>query len=115
MDTIHYKEFGSGKLIYFIHGNSLNLESMIEFYEPFFETNQSFRRIYLDIPGMGDSYLKPSINNSDDILEETYSFILDHSNNKTSHCVDILMEDIYVWGWQPSFQILVIYSSPVLL
>ncbi|MBX8978143.1 alpha/beta hydrolase, partial [Enterococcus gallinarum] len=82
MDTIHYKEFGSGKLIYFIHGNSLNLESMIEFYEPFFETNQSFRRIYLDIPGMGDSYLKPSINNSDDILEETYSFILDHSNNK---------------------------------
>lgn len=82
MDTIHYKEFGSGKLIYFIHGNSLNLESMVEFYEPFFETNQTFKRIYLDIPGMGDSYLKPSINNSDDILEEIYSFILDHSNNK---------------------------------
>lgn len=80
--NINYKEFGSGKLIYFIHGNSLNLDSMIEFYEPFFKTTQSVKRIYLDIPGMGESYLQHYIKNSDDILKEIHSFISNHSNDK---------------------------------
>lgn len=82
MNTINYKEFGYGRSIYFIHGNSLNLESMITFYEPFFEANQAVKRIYLDIPGMGDSPLHPDISNSNDILNEIHSFISKHSKDE---------------------------------
>ncbi len=82
MEDIHYKEFGAGVPIYFIHGNGLSLESMIQFYEGLFDSKSSFNRVYLDIPGMGESKIKQGIKNSDDVLLEFEKFINRHSKGQ---------------------------------
>lgn len=37
--------------------------------EPLFEKRSGWKRIYIDLPGMGFSKPQPSIQNSDDILD----------------------------------------------
>ncbi|MBC1522336.1 alpha/beta hydrolase [Listeria aquatica] len=82
MNTIHYKEFGVGAPIYFIHGSGLDLESMIYFYEGLFDSKSCFSRVYLDIPGMGESIINQRVKNSDDILLEIKKFIDCHSKGR---------------------------------
>ncbi|WP_167630434.1 alpha/beta fold hydrolase [Listeria valentina] len=82
MNNVHYKEFGEGVPIYFIHGNGLSLESMIYFYEGLFDTKSRFNRVYLDIPGMGESRINRGTKNSDDVLLELKYFIDRHSKGQ---------------------------------
>lgn len=72
---ISYSIFGNGDPILFIHGNSLDKNSMQEVYEPFFMEKNEFQRIYIDLPGMGDSDSSNKINNSDIMLKYLLEFI----------------------------------------
>ncbi|MEJ6348972.1 alpha/beta hydrolase [Holzapfeliella sp. He02] len=74
-NQIYSQEFGQGIPIYFVHGNGLNSTSMIEFYESKKIEYGCHRRVYIDIPGMGDSSLKSTIKNSDDVLNELIKYV----------------------------------------
>lgn len=72
---LHYEIIGEGRPIIFLHGNALDQISMKHTYEPIFQTIDGYRRIYVDLPGMGSSQSSLSINNTDDILEILLTFI----------------------------------------
>ena len=78
--TIHYEEFGpgrgQGRPIVFLHGWSMDRRVEIPYYEPIFAARGGWRRIYPDLPGMGESRAK-RIRNQDDVLAALLAFI-DH-------------------------------------
>lgn len=80
--VLRTKEYGQGRPIYFLHGLALDMTSMIETYEPLFENQETFRRVYIDLPGMGLSPTRSEIKNSDDVLELIEAFILKNSKGE---------------------------------
>lgn len=72
---LDYEMFGEGTTILFLHGNALDKISMKHSYEPIFQTISGYRRIYVDLPGMGDSNSSLSINSTDDMLDILLAFI----------------------------------------
>ncbi|WP_334329014.1 alpha/beta fold hydrolase [Companilactobacillus sp. HBUAS59699] len=78
--TLNYKIHGTGKPIYFFHGMSLDSTSMEEIYEPLM-SDSNYQRIYLDLPGLGDSQDIKNIHNSDDVLQIVIEFIQQLSGN----------------------------------
>lgn len=67
--SIYHKVIGEGYPIVMLHGWTLDHQVMLHAMEPLFEKRSGWKRIYIDLPGMGKSDLHPSIQNSDDILE----------------------------------------------
>jgi len=66
--AIYYQEFGQGKPVICLHGFPEDHRAMIGCFEPLFKNDCSFRRIYIDLPGMGRSPKHPDIKNADDML-----------------------------------------------
>lgn len=80
--TISYHVYGKGKTIYFLHGLGLDHQSMVTIYESFFDSNHEIRRVYIDLPGMGDSPADQSLNSSDTVVNCIKQFIeLDSKND----------------------------------
>ncbi|WP_342565419.1 alpha/beta hydrolase [Paenibacillus sp. FSL R7-0345] len=73
--NIYYEEMGTGKPIIMIHGFSPDHRLMSGCMEPIFEKIPGWRRIYLDLPGMGQTKDYDRIGNSDDMLEAVIQFI----------------------------------------
>jgi len=71
---LNYEVIGEGRNILFLHGFGLHLESQKYSNEPIFK-GESFRRVYLDLPGMGKSGYSDEIKNSEDILTCIMEFI----------------------------------------
>lgn len=67
--SIYYKVIGEGDPIVILHGWTLDHQVMFHALEPIFKKQNGWKRIYIDLPGMGKSESDPSIKNSDDILE----------------------------------------------
>ena len=67
--TIYYKVIGEGYPIVMLHGWTLDHQVMLHTMEPIFEKRSGWKRIYIDLPGMGHSDSQTTIKNSDDILE----------------------------------------------
>lgn len=67
--SIYHKVIGKGYPIVMLHGWTLDHQVMLHAMEPLFEKRSGWKRIYIDLPGMGHSESQPSIQNSDDILE----------------------------------------------
>ncbi|MFC5602398.1 alpha/beta fold hydrolase [Sporosarcina koreensis] len=67
--SIYHKVIGEGYPIVMLHGWSLDHQVMFHAMEPLFEKRSGWKRIYIDLPGMGHSKSQPSIKSSDDILE----------------------------------------------
>lgn len=69
--SIYYEEIGQGLPIICIHGFEVDHRMMIGCIEPNFtnEDNTKYKRIYIDLPGMGKSGYSPSIKNADDFLD----------------------------------------------
>lgn len=65
---IHYQVVGEGYPIVMLHGWTLDHQAMFHALEPIFEKCNSWKRIYIDLPGMGRSVPQESIQNSDDML-----------------------------------------------
>ncbi|RGZ09003.1 alpha/beta hydrolase [Blautia obeum] len=73
---IHYEMIGCGKPIIILHGLGCNLELMKGCMEPILSEVENYKRIYVDLPGMGESDAMIDFATSDEILEILISFIL---------------------------------------
>jgi pimeloyl-ACP methyl ester carboxylesterase len=75
---LRYEIYGSGTPVLMLHGWGVDHRIMTGCFEPVFRDQiNSYRRIYVDLPGMGLSEVSEKIKNSDDILEVLLAFI-DH-------------------------------------
>lgn len=72
---LHYEIIGDGKPIIILHGLGCNLNLMKCCMEPIFSTQSNYKRIYVDLPGMGQSMAPTEYATSDHILEILTSFI----------------------------------------
>lgn len=85
---LHYEIEGSGTPIFLIHGYFVDHHLMYGAFEPVFtqleqeNTTKSYERIYLDVPGMGESTVAPWVKNADDMLEILLHFIEDISQGR---------------------------------
>ena len=73
--SFNYKEIGEGKPVLMIHGYCLDHRVMESAFEPVFTKNKGFRRIYIDLPGMGLSTGEDNIKNCEDMLKILLEFI----------------------------------------
>jgi len=71
---VHYETYGSGTPILMIHGFGPDLRLMKGCMEPVF-TENGWRRIYLDLPGMGETRGESGIDCSDKVLEIVLGFV----------------------------------------
>ncbi|MGF3104032.1 alpha/beta fold hydrolase [Rossellomorea sp. DUT-2] len=67
--AIYHKVIGEGFPVVMVHGWTLDHQAMMHAMEPNFENRSGWKRIYIDLPGMGLSEPQSSIKNSDDMLE----------------------------------------------
>ncbi|MFC5469301.1 alpha/beta fold hydrolase [Cohnella suwonensis] len=73
--SIHYEMYGEGRPIIFLHALSLDFQSMKNVFEPLFTSRLGWKRIYVDLPGMGESKAENWMKSSDDILAVILKFI----------------------------------------
>lgn len=73
--SINYEVRGEGKPIVMLHGYSVDHRLMLGCMEPIFEDRHGYKRIYVDLPGMGKSKGASWIRNSDIMLDILLDFI----------------------------------------
>ncbi|MGE5225191.1 MAG: alpha/beta fold hydrolase [Omnitrophica WOR_2 bacterium] len=71
----HYEDFGSGRAFFGLHGWPLDHRHMVAEYEPLFANRSGWRRIYMDLPGMGQTPGADWINCQDQMLDVLVGFI----------------------------------------
>jgi pimeloyl-ACP methyl ester carboxylesterase len=74
---LHHVIVGSGKPILILHGSTLDHRHMMETLEPVFKSLDGWRRIYLDMPGHGQSPPQDGIQSQDDLLAAVMAFAKD--------------------------------------
>lgn len=67
--TFNYEIKGEGKPIIILHGNGPDHRMMVGCMEPVFNGNEKWKRVYLDLPGMGLTVAEDWIKSSDDMLK----------------------------------------------
>lgn len=72
---VNYEVYGSGKPVIMLHGSPVDHRIMEGCMEPIFKTKSNYRRIYMDMPGMGKTKGADWIVNLDDMLEVIIDFI----------------------------------------
>jgi pimeloyl-ACP methyl ester carboxylesterase len=72
---IYYEDLGEGKPIIMIHGYSPDHRLMSGCMEPIFTKRDGWRRIYIDLPGMGLTKNYNGISSSDEMLNAVLEFI----------------------------------------
>jgi pimeloyl-ACP methyl ester carboxylesterase len=70
-----YKSFGEGTPILFVHGWELNNDYDIADFEPIFAHAPGYRRIYVDLPGMGATPADASIVDLQSMFDKIVAFI----------------------------------------
>lgn len=76
--VIKYDIVGEGFPILFLHGWGMDRRVMTGCFEPVFQNaGMNYRRIYIDLPGMGKSVAGASIKTSDDMVAVLYEFAKD--------------------------------------
>jgi|SRR5271157_796996 len=73
--TMYYEEAGSGRPLLLLHGWPLDHRHVANDMEPLFVQRTGWRRLYLDLPGMGKTRAADWINNQDQILDLVMDFI----------------------------------------
>lgn len=73
--NINYKIIGEGKPLLMVHGFWVDHRLMAGCMEPVFENRTGYKRIYIDLPGMGESASNDSAKSSDAILDILIEFI----------------------------------------
>jgi pimeloyl-ACP methyl ester carboxylesterase len=72
---IYYKSYGTGTPVILLHGYGSDHRLMTGCMEPVFALRPGWRRIYLDLPGMGKTPGREHIQSTDDMLDVVSSFI----------------------------------------
>lgn len=73
--SINYEVVGSGKPIIMLHGSPVDHRLMAGCMEPVFNNKDGYKRIYIDLPGMGKTKGENWITNIDAMLEVVINFI----------------------------------------
>jgi pimeloyl-ACP methyl ester carboxylesterase len=71
----HYERFGNGRPLLMLHGFSPDYRLMAGCMEPLFDDQSGWQRIYLDLPGMGQTPGPEWLTTSDQMLEFVYQFV----------------------------------------
>lgn len=72
---MHYHSVGEGHPILMLHGGYLDHRHMMAEMEPVFERNPGWRRIYVDLPGHGETLAPDQIKTMDDVLGALLDFV----------------------------------------
>jgi pimeloyl-ACP methyl ester carboxylesterase len=72
---VHYEVVGEGRLMLALHGGYLDHRHMIDAFEPIFEHRQGWKRVYIDIPGHGQSKVDVSIDAHEQVLDIILDFM----------------------------------------
>jgi pimeloyl-ACP methyl ester carboxylesterase len=72
---LFYEAYGTGTPIILLHGYGSDHRLMKGCMEPLFVQQQGWQRIYLDLPGMGQTPGRESLKNTDDMLDVVIAFI----------------------------------------
>lgn len=77
LDTdLYYEVYGEGVPMLLLHGWGVDHRILTGCMEPLFQGgNYNIQRIYIDLPGMGNSVAGPWIKRSDDVLKVLLAFI----------------------------------------
>ncbi|MBV1778910.1 alpha/beta hydrolase [Paeniglutamicibacter sp. ABSL32-1] len=70
---MHFVEHGSGIPLLLIHGFCVDHRLLLGL-DPVFAARGRWRRVYIDLPGMGESIAGPGIRSSDDVADAVASF-----------------------------------------
>ena len=73
--TVNYEIVGHGRPLVLLHGFWTDHRQMAGCMEPIFAHRDGWQRIYLDLPGMGQTPAAPWISSSDDMLSVVCQFI----------------------------------------
>lgn len=73
--SVAYEEVGAGRPVVFLHGMPSSRAQMLHYFEPIFSPREGWRRIYPDLPGMGDTSGPESVSSQDDMLTVVGEFI----------------------------------------
>lgn len=73
--TVHYEIYGEGQPILMLHGWPVDHTYMMRAFEPIFDDLEGWKRIYLDLPGMGKTSGADWIKTHDDMLKVVLDFI----------------------------------------
>ena len=73
--TIHYELFGDGRPIIMLHGWPVDHRHMVSAMEPLFKQREGWKRIYPDLPGMGNTPGMDWVTHQDHMLDIALEFI----------------------------------------
>lgn len=73
--TLHFEGFGEGRVLLVLHGGYLDRRHMVDTIEPLFDGRNGWKRIYIDIPGHGNSAVDESVSTHDHVLEIILGFM----------------------------------------
>ena len=71
---LHHRVIGTGKPVLILHGISLDHRYMMDVMEPGFRGSGGWQRIYVDMPGHGQSPGRDTIRTQDDLLGSVMAF-----------------------------------------
>lgn len=71
---VYYEAYGEGRPILMLHGFYADSRLMIGCMEPVFKNRNGYKRIYIDLPGMGKTNINDEIENADEILDVIMKF-----------------------------------------
>jgi pimeloyl-ACP methyl ester carboxylesterase len=72
---VHYVEHGEGSPLLALHGAGVDHREVMACLEPVFDELTGYRRIYLDLPGMGRTPAPDTIRSADDVLDVLLAFV----------------------------------------
>lgn len=72
--NVYYEERGDGVPVLMLHGYGIDHNVMVGCMEPLFKERPGYRRIYIDLPGMGKSKAPDWLTNSDQVLDIVMEF-----------------------------------------
>ena len=73
--TLHYETFGEGQPILMLHGWPLDHRQLVFEMERHFVARVGWKRIYVDLPGMGRSQVPELVTGSDQVLDVLEEFV----------------------------------------
>ena len=72
---VHYETYGEGIPLIMLHGRPIDGAVMAARMEPLFARRQGWQRVYIDMPGMGQTPAHENIKDMDGLLETVLEFI----------------------------------------
>jgi pimeloyl-ACP methyl ester carboxylesterase len=82
--VVHYVEHGTGRPVLVLHGAGVDHREAEACFEPVFDGVAGLRRIYPDLPGMGQTLAPETMRSADDVLDTLLNFA-DQVTGGTAH------------------------------